>query len=271
MHAAGPPITDFHTHAFPDAIAEYAMEQLSDTDGMNACHDGTLDGLRASMASCGIERAVLCNIATKPDHFQNILNWCRAVRSDRIVPLPSVHPEDPHFAERLQEIAEEGFPGIKIHPYYQGFVLDDPQLIPFFRELERFKLLVISHTGFDAAFPDRKRIADPARILALLQRHPDLRFIATHFGAWEDWDEVERLLIGQHVAIEISFAFGRIPDERIRTMLQNHPREYILFGTDSPWTDQKASLESLYSLGMGQAFEDAVLRDNAERLLRGKE
>lgn len=249
------------------------MEQLSETDDMCAFHNGTLAGLRDSMAAAGIGRSVICNIATDPAHFENILNWCRSIRSSDIVPLPSVHPEDGFFGEHLQRIADEGFAGIKIHPYYQNFVLDDPQLAPFFREIERLGLLVVSHTGFDAAFRDRdgERIADPSRILRLLDRHPELRFVATHFGAWEDWDEVERLLIGQPILMEISFAFGRMPENRIRRMLEAHSQEYLLFGTDSPWTDQKSALDALRSLGLEQELEDTVLRRNARRLLGEEE
>jgi len=270
MHPVSIPVTDFHTHAFPDTIVDHAMEHLSEVDGMNAYHDGTLAGLQNSMARCGIGRAVLCTIATKPDHFENIFAWCCEVCSDSIVPLPSVHPADPFFQEHLELIAEQGFVGTKIHPYYQDFTLDDPAYRSFFAVLERLGLLVVSHTGFDAAFPDWQRIADPRRILRLLERHPDLRLITTHLGAWEDWDEVVRHLIGKDIWIEISFAFGRIPDARIKRLLEAHPEEYLLFGTDSPWTDQGKALESLRALGLEQKLEEAILCTNAQRLLSEK-
>lgn len=258
-------ILDFHTHAFPDTIAVHAMESLADSADMRPDHAGTLDGLLASMDRAGIARAVLCNIATRPEHFGNILRWSEKIRSERIIPLPSVHPDDPELETHLRMIAAAGFPGIKVHPYYQDFYLDDPDLL--WRVAAETGMLVVSHTGFDAAFPDRKRRADPERILRVLDRHPELKLVTTHLGAWEDWDEVEAKLVGKPVYMEISYAFGRIPDARIRDIFNAHPAGYILFGTDSPWTSQQETLRSLTGLRLDPALERGILQENGERLL----
>ena len=66
-------IIDFHTHAFPDQIAEKAMQKLQQNCIVKACLNGTLYDLLHSMDKSGIEKAVLCNIATKPDQFEAIL------------------------------------------------------------------------------------------------------------------------------------------------------------------------------------------------------
>lgn len=260
-------ITDFHTHAFPDALAERAMAALlAETDSVTAWRDGRIASLLASMDDCGIERAVLCSIATRPEQFGKILDWSRAVRSDRIVPFPSVHPADPRAPERVREIAEAGFKGVKLHPYYQDFRIDDRRMFPIYEAMSAYGLMAVFHTGFDIAFP-RVRIADPARIVAATDTFPDLIFIATHLGAWEDWEEVERRLCGRPIYMEISFAIERLGRERARAMLLKHPREYVLFGTDSPWTDQTATLAHFRNLRLGDDWERSVLSENAERLL----
>jgi uncharacterized protein len=34
--------------------------------------------------------------------------------------FPSLHPDDPLLFEHLQEVNDEGFKGVKMHPYYQS-------------------------------------------------------------------------------------------------------------------------------------------------------
>lgn len=59
-------IIDMHTHAFPDAIADRAITQLCAEGNVRACLDGRVSSLIASMDTAGIEKSVLCSIATRP-------------------------------------------------------------------------------------------------------------------------------------------------------------------------------------------------------------
>jgi predicted TIM-barrel fold metal-dependent hydrolase len=122
------------------------------------------------------------------------------------------------------------------------------------------------HTGFDLAF-ERKRICDPEKIVRVLKIFPDLKMVTTHLGAWEDWDEVERHIVGKKIFMEISYALDILDKEQARRIILNHPREYVLFGTDSPWTDQSWTLTLLKNLELGQEREDLILRENAAALL----
>ncbi len=125
-------IVDFHTHAFPDELADRAMKLLTEEGGVKPHLDGKISSLLRSMDACGIEKSIVCSIATKPVQFDPILSWCRKIRSGRIIPFPSLHPQDPQFSERISEIKKEGFKGIKFHPYYQDFRIDDERLFPIY-------------------------------------------------------------------------------------------------------------------------------------------
>jgi uncharacterized protein len=260
-------IIDFHAHAFPDSLASRAIGALeAETDDVNACLDGTIGALLGSMDRANIETTIIANIATKPGQFTPILEWSRRIASDRIVPFPSLHPADPDPQARVAEIHEAGFKGIKLHPYYQGFVFDDEAMFPIYGEIARRGLILLSHTGFDIAFP-RDRIADPVRVRRVLDAFPDLRLVCSHLGAWEDWDEAERHLIGTPVFIEISFSLNTLPPERGRELLLRHPKEKLLFGTDSPWEDQKSAVERVSTLGLSSELLESLLYRNAEKLL----
>jgi len=257
-------VVDVHTHAFPDSLAPRALAAL--LNGMaKPFTDGTVGGLLGSMDAAGVGRSVVCSIATKPEQFDPILNWSKAIASDRILPLASIHPADPRAVARVGEVGAAGVRGLKIHPYYQGFDLADESLSGFFGAVEASGLLLVSHTGFDLAFP-RDRVADADRILKLVSRFPKLKFIATHFGGWNDWDEVEAKLIGKPVNLEMSLSLEFLPRERARRMILAHPPERLFFGSDSPWGNPADTLRLLREMDLPASLLEAILSGNAMRL-----
>lgn len=205
-------------------------------------------------------------IATKPSQFDPIFNWSKQISSDRIIPFPSLHPESQNAADLVRKISAEGFRGVKFHPYYQEFCIDEKRLFPIYEALQKEKLVVVMHTGFDLAF-ERERKCDPKKILNVLDAFPDLKLVTTHLGAWEDWEEVEKHLSGKKIYMEISFSLDCMPQETARRIIMNHPKDHILFGSDSPWADQGKAIELLKGLELGEELETRILRGNAQKLL----
>lgn len=257
-------LIDAHTHAFPDSIAERAIARL-EQGNCKARHDGTVSGLLRSMDRAGIDKAILCSIATKPEQFDPIFKWSLSIASDRVIPLVSVHPADPQAREHVRMVAEAGLKGIKLHPYYQGFDLGGEAVMPILEAAEASGVLVVSHTGFDMAFP-HDRIADPERVGRLVERFPALRFVATHFGGWRDWAEVRKRLLGRPVAMEISLSLELLSREEAREMILSHPESHLMFGTDSPWSDAVETLQRLRSLDIPAGRLRRMEGENAIRI-----
>ena len=260
-------IIDFHTHAFPAHVAAHAIPTLEKEGSIRATTDGTCNGLTASMDRAGIAKSVICSIATRVEHFQPILDWSEKIRSARLIPLPSVHPLDPQLVQHVRAIKEQGFIGIKVHPYYQDFFLAEERMDNLYQTVIEQDLLLISHTGFDIAYP-RTRRCDPAQVRAVLKKFPDLQLITTHLGGWDDWQEVERLLIGRPIYMEISFAMGFLSPKTMARLLTAHPADFLLFGTDSPWQDQKEYLSQLQQLQLKPDLMRKILQENGRKLLR---
>lgn len=260
-------IIDFHTHAFADALAPRAMQALIDeVPGIKAYLDGTLGALGRSMQANGIRHSVVCCIATKPSQFDPILEWCEAIRSETFFPLPSIHPADPERLDRIRLIKARGFKGIKLHPFYQDFYADEDRMLQMYEVMVQEDLLVVMHTGYDIAYP-RQRRAAPENLLRIHRAFPGLRLVTTHLGAWGQWDEVEGLLVGREILMETSFAMERMAPDQARRILLNHPPGCLLFGTDSPWTDQARELHLLQGLGLPQDRLERILWHNAADLL----
>ncbi len=259
-------IIDFHTHVFPDHIAFQALEKLQIAAKTKANTEGTVSSLLQSMDNAGIDSSVICSIATRPGQFDNILQWSEAIQSPRIIPLPSIHPDEKEIGQKLSLIKQKGFAGIKIHPYYQDFFINEARLAPVYESLIKENLLVVMHTGYDIAFDYDNRVT-PLPIAELITRYPELKLVTTHFGAWSAWDEVEKHLIGKPVYIETSLSLQSISHEQAKRMFQAHPPEFLIFGSDSPWEDQKESIARIKALNLGKEMENRIFSENARRLL----
>ena len=266
---------DIHTHAFPESIAERAMTALkAHMPPGFVCSDGRLGSLIDDLEAHRFDAAVVCSIATKPAQFEAILHWSDSIRQGafgdgaarRIVPLISVHPADPDRYQRIEQTAAAGFKGLKVHPYYQDFVLDAPESIDLFHCAQQNGLAVLSHVGFDIAFP-RTRLCGPARVRRVLDAVPDLAFIVSHLGGWMDWDEAEALLIGQPIDIEISMALDDLPADRVRDILLRHPIDRIHFGSDWPWSAYDKVLPLIEAMALPPDRFKALMGDNSARLL----
>lgn len=260
------PCIDFHTHIFPDLLAPPTISALSSAGNVRPALDGTAAGLLASMDAAGIDASVICSIATKPKQFRAILDWSRSLRCKRLIPLVSVHPEAENLSAELSEITAQGFQGIKLHPYYQNFYLDEPRLRPLFAQAADQGLIVVLHSGYDIGFPEEER-ADPAKIRGLLRDIPHLKLVAAHLGSWQQWHGVEEFLVGEDVYFDIAFALEYLERDQARRILREHRPDRLLFGSDSPWADQAAVKQLLLDLELGDALTAKILWENGAALL----
>lgn len=259
-------IVDIHTHAFPDELAERSIPFLEEEGQIQAYLDGKVSSLLQCMDRAGITRSVVASIATKPSQFDSILRWSTAIASDRILPFPSIHPEDSSAADHIRQVRRNGLLGIKLHPYYQDFVLDDSRMETIYAKANEEGLILLMHTGYDLAYA-RTKIANPERVLKVLRRFPGLKMITTHCGAWQDWEAVLQHMLGREIFMDTSYSIPYMSSDQIRRILEEHPKDYLLFGSDSPWGNQSEDLCSLCTLIEDKEKLSAILGGNALRLL----
>ncbi|MCK5558731.1 MAG: amidohydrolase family protein, partial [Candidatus Hydrogenedentes bacterium] len=201
-----------------------------------------------------------------------ILKWQKKIAKEhahRLFPLCSVHPHDRNPENWIRRIAEEGIGGVKLHPMYQDFSIDDERLWCIYEAIAEHDLLLEMHCGRDIGFPndpvpDR---ASPQRVAAILRRFSGLKMLCTHMGGWQMWDQVETHLLGKDVYLGTSFALNHMTPERFRKMVQVHGAEKICFGSDWPWNDQDSELGRIEQSGLGKNTIRQLRTANAAQLL----
>jgi len=257
---------DFHTHAFPAELAANTIPALETFGNVTAALDGSTADLLRSMARADINQSVICSIATRPQQFQAILDWSQKIASEHLIPLASIHPDSTNIAGEIGQIKEAGLAGIKLHPYYQEFYLDEARLKPIFQGLSDNNLLLVMHCGYDIGFPHERR-ADPKQLSKLIRQFPQLKLVAAHLGSWQLWDEVEEVLLGQDIYLDIAFALQFLKPEQARRILTSHRADRLLLGSDSPWADQGEVISLLTGLGLAKELEEKILWQNGRALL----
>ena len=283
-------ITDFHVHTFPDHVASRALAKLQANSHTALFASGTAADLQASMRRAGIDRSVILPVATAAGQSAHIND--RAFRTHEsaaetgLDSFAAVHPDDENWKEELDRAAAAGIRGIKIHPPYQGADIDDPRFLRILNRAGELDLTVVTHAGLDVGLPGAEQ-ALPSKIRRAVLAVGPVRLVCAHMGGWKCWKEACDLLADTGVWLDTAFSLGdMIPSgdghpwtaeslhwlsgEEAVNMIRCFGADRVLFGTDSPWSDQKEALAFFNGLPLSDHEKRAVLGENAERLLGGR-
>ena len=258
---------DFHTHIYPDHVAPKTVSAVCQRSGIDAYTDGTLEGLKRSMAAAGIDLSVVAAVATKPEQVTSIQRRLTAIRQPGIEALAAMHPADPLNSGQMKMLKREGFRGFKLHPDYQDFFVDDPRMYPLYEAVAAEGMFILFHAGMDRGLPHPVH-ATPKRLAAVHEAVPELCMIAAHLGGEDAYEETAVHLLGQNLYLDTSFVLRKMPRTFLERFLKEHPAERLLFASDSPWTDQKAELQFLLQLPfLTESDKEKICFSNAARLL----
>lgn len=262
-------IVDFHTHTFPDAIAERTIAYLTEKGGIKPYREGTLSSLIENMKKCGVDYSVALPVATLPKQEKSI-NRTSAENNGKnhVFFAGGIHPDCEDVPGTLDYIKSSGLFGIKLHPDYQGVHFDDPRYINIMRQAAERGLYIITHAGCDIAFRDHVHCT-PDMVLNVLKELKGViedKLILAHLGGYDMPGEVLEKLVGAPVYMDTA-AVLRLYPEKCREIIIRHGADKILFATDSPWDSQKDYIDFIKSFDLGKEAEDKIFYKNAERIL----
>lgn len=260
-------LIDFHTHCFPDTIAPRAIEKLSFSGGgLEPYTNGTVEDLRRSMHEQGVDISVVLNIATNPRQQKNVNDFAAATNGGDIVAFGSVYPDSPDAPEELERIKELGLSGVKLHPDYQNFSVDDPKYKPLWRKISSLGLITVFHAGHDIGFPPPYG-GTPDKMARIIDCF-DTPVIAAHWGGAGMSADVLKYLCGSPLYFDTSFGYSQMPKYYAAKILELHGADKLLFGTDTPWHTPKMELRLLSSLSLTEEEMAKITHKNAQKLLK---
>ena len=279
-------IVDMHTHIFPDKIAADVIEKLSRVAGIPAHTDGTLHGLKKSMDDAQIDLSVILPVATNTHQVEKI-NSSAAELNEKfsdagIFSFGCIHPDFANVRAELSRVKNRGLKGIKIHPVYQDINLDEAKFLRIFDRAAELDLIVVTHAGLDIGFPGVIRCS-PQMIRRVVDEIGNFKFVAAHMGGWKNWREVLELLSDTKIFIDTAFSTGEIVPRsdshwqaddlegltpaQFMTFVKIFGADRILFGTDSPWSAAKTSIDFIKNLPLTADDKNKILGLNAQKLL----
>jgi len=264
-------IIDFHTHAFPEKLAERATDKLSfDSGGLKPQTGGTVESLKSEMKKDGVDASVVLSIATNP-HQQTKVNDFAASINDKkeIFAFGSVHPDAEDALDELERIKSLGLKGVKFHPEYQSFFADDEKMKPIYKKISSLGLVTVFHAGYDFGFNPPYRCM-PDNILGAL-KWLDCPVVAAHWGGVSCGYEVIEKLCGKDLWLDLSFGYGTMPKPCAQAIVDKHTPDRLLFASDSPWHRPKWEMRLINSLDISDSDKEKIYYKNALKLLTEEE
>jgi predicted TIM-barrel fold metal-dependent hydrolase len=267
---------DLHTHLHPPklfgAIRRWFAERSSwdlREQPMEPCD------VAATLRAAGVERFVFCSYAHKPGIARDLNAWLAQTSRDLGrygLPLATAHLDDRNPLEDVHDALADGCVGLKIHEDVQRLALDDSRFDPIYDLLAERHAFVLAHVG---PIPwEYKPLDGLARVSRVLERHPSLTMIVAHLGRPDTAGYFELMERHRHLYLDTTMVFA--PDSPVRreafhdrALLRVHAGN-VVYGTDFPNVPYPYDSErrGLQALALGASAENAILRDNAARLLR---
>jgi predicted TIM-barrel fold metal-dependent hydrolase len=261
-------VIDFHTHAFPDTIAKRAIAGLVEACGgiYEPCTDGTQGDLKKKMADFGVDISVVQPVVTKPSQTKTVNEWAREITGDKLISFGGIHPATDDYKRDIDFICSLGLPGIKLHPEYQNFVVDAPEMLKIYDYAFSKGLMILFHAGYDPAFPPPYK-SSPKQFAKIKKELQGGTVIAAHLGSARMWEDVEEHLAGSGIYIDTSMGFEYYPHDLFMKIVEAVGEDYVLFGSDSPWSRAGQELETLKTLPLSPGTMEKILYKNAAKLL----
>ncbi|MFZ5975243.1 MAG: amidohydrolase family protein, partial [Bacillota bacterium] len=207
-----------------------------------------------------------CPVATRPAQARSVNDFSIWINKETgIAALGSVHPGQNGWEDELRRIRDAGLAGIKLHPDYQHFFVDEPRMFPIYEACVKLGLVIVFHAGVDIGYPDPVH-CPPHRFRRVAERVDTSRFVLGHMGGWSMWAEAEECLLGLNVYFDTAYCFKSMSDAQFLRMARAHGTGKILFASDSPWMDQQAYVEHLRALELDAHEYEAIAGGNAAKL-----
>ena len=258
-------VIDFHTHIYPEKIAEKAVSSVGDFYNIKMDGGGTAQTLLKQ--SEGITSHVVHSVAVSPKTVVAINDFISAEceKHGNFYGFGTMHAGFENKIEETKRILSLGLKGIKIHPDTQEFDMDTEEMYELYDFLREEKIPLLIHCG-----DYRYDYSHPKRLKNILKRFPGLIVIGAHFGGWSMHDLALEYLKDENCYLDTSSSFFVTGMKRAKELIRIYGAERMVFGSDFPMWSPKEELERFMSMNLTDEENELILHKNAEKILNIK-
>ena len=198
-----------------------------------------------------------------------LADQCATVKGVEALAFGSVNPVLPHWEEDLLRCDEtHGMRGIRLHPNYHGYTLDDPKFkVLLHNAAERNLIVQLVVTMEDERMMHplmRVDHVDTTPLVEVLGEIPNSRVMLLNAFRAIRGKAIDALVTTGQVCFDIAWLEGAAGIESIRKQI---PVDHLLLGTHSPLFYYESSLLKLSESPLSDTELDAITTNNARALL----
>ncbi len=257
-------IHDAHTHIFPHKIAEKATVSIGSFYGFDEMFSvASTENLLKCGSKINTKLKLVCSSAVTKEQVSGINSFIadECKKNSDFLGFAALHPDTENFQEVLDFAITNNLRGIKFHPDFQKFNIDDKKVYPMYRLIAEYKLPVLFHMG-----DNRYDFSSPLRLKKVMYDIPDLKIMAAHFGGYQRWDEALTLEKSENLYFDTSSALSFMERETVFKFFDKFGYDKFLFGTDFPMWNPETEVNNILSLNLGEENNQLIFHKNFENL-----
>lgn len=262
-------IINAHAHIYPQKIAEKATETIGNFYNIHMdMPAGTTETLLIDGSRAGYTGYVVHSCATKSQQVRSINEFIKKEIDlhKEFIGFMTLHQDlsEEEMKEEVKWCVSNGFKGIKLHPDFQRFYIDEEVAEKFYRaSLTAGKVFpILLHVG-----DDRYEFSKPIRLARMAKKYPEVTFIAAHFGGYRCWNDVEVYKGLDNVYFDTCSSLPFITPQRAKEIIDLLGAEKFFYGDDFPMWDAEEELKRFYSIPLTDEERKMILSENIKKLL----
>jgi predicted TIM-barrel fold metal-dependent hydrolase len=236
-------LIDFHTHVFHPKIADKILSQLQCHYNIQPTGTGHVENLIKQLDQAKLDKAVTLTAATAPAQVIPANNWAIELsKNSRLIPFGTLHPDYNNNEIELDRLEKAGIKGLKFHPDFQGYRMDDKKLYNLM-EIVSDRFICLFHVG--DSLPPKENPSCPKKLADLCKAFPKPTMIAAHMGGYQHWEYALEYLANTDVYVDTSSVTTFVDDNLLKRLFNTFGWDRIIFGSDYPLFNPGTEIQQL--------------------------
>lgn len=260
-------VINAHCHIYPEKIASKAVEGIRDFYDLDMSLNGKIDGLINDGNKVGVVHYLVHSVATTPKQVKSINEFISSEvdkHPDIFTGFGTLHPDSEDIEGDFDYLIELGLKGVKLHPDFQRFALDEKRAFEMGKIINEGNVPVLIHCG-----DFRYNYSNPKQLKAFLDEFPDMTVIGAHFAGWSMWEEATSQLAGTpNLYVDLSSSLYALSSETAKELIYAYGPDKVLWGTDYPMWESESEMEYFNKIDLTDEERSMILYDNAAKLLK---